>query len=158
MKNLFGKFGGLVLTTALAIAFLAPIGAQAQQSMGDSPGVFNLVAANTITNANSSSATFTNTGVGQGNAYLVLSGTNAFGTTPTLTCTLQSSTDNSTWTTLSPNVAVTTNYPTTGVGVLAMSLVGPIQNYAYLRTTNVISGTTASYNYSLSLVYPKQYK
>lgn len=154
IKNLL--LAGLMLAAMVAIM---PMTSSAQTTMGDSPGVFCLVSGNTITNtANTASATFTNSGGYFGNAYLVLAGTNIGGTTPTLTCTLQSSTDNSTWTTLSPNVAVTTNYATTGNGVIAIALVGPIQNYSYLRTTNVVSGSTASYSYSLGLLMPKQYR
>lgn len=142
----------------VALATIAFYPAAAQTTLGDSPGVFQLVSENTITNANTVSATFTNNGGYFGNAYLLICATNIAGTTPALTCTLQSSTDNSTWTTLSPNVAVTTNYPATGNGVIAVALVGPIQNYTYLRTTNVLGGTTPSYNYSLALVMPRQYR
>jgi hypothetical protein len=154
MKNLkIGLMAGLA-----ALAMVAWFPATAQTTLGDSPGVFCLVSSNTITNDNTASATFTNKGGYFGNAYLMIMATNSYGTSPTLTCTLQSSTDQTTWTTLSPNVAVTTNYPTTGNGAIAIGLVGPIQNYTYLRTTNVLGGTTPSYNYSLSLIMPRQYR
>jgi hypothetical protein len=114
--------------------------------------------AGTITNGNTTSATYTNNGVNLGNAYFLVAVTNTAGTTPADVITLQSSTDNSTWTTLSPSVTLSTNYPATGQGTVAMALIGPIQNYSYLRVTNSLSGTTPGYNGSISLIMPAKYR
>jgi hypothetical protein len=158
MQNRFKNIAAVVSMALLASVAMLPTTASAQQTLGDSPGVWQLVSGNDIT-ASGTSGTFTNNGAWLGNAYMVLSATNVAGTTPTLACTLQSSTDGSTWTTLSPVASVTTNYPATGRGTIAVALVGPVQNYAYLRTTNAIGGTASpEYIYSLSLILPAKYK
>lgn len=159
MKNHKSIFAAVPVVAALTLIMALPPQADAAPALGDSPGAFALVSGMTFTNGMSAvSTTFTNNGQYLGNAYLLLNVTNSAGTTPGLVCTLQSSTDNSTWTTLSPTVTVTTNVPASGQGVVVMALVGPIQNYAYLRTTNVLSGTTPSFSGSLSLLMPAKYR
>jgi hypothetical protein len=158
MINRFSKFAGVVLMALVTIATFLPATAPAQQTMGDSPGVWQLVSGNDIT-ASGVSGTFTNSGAYMGNAYLVLSATNVAGATPSLTCTLQYSTDASNWTNLTSVATVTTNYPATGRGVIAVAHVPAVHNYTYLRTTNAIAGTASpEYIYSLSLILPAKYK
>ena len=141
------------LTLTLALPFTAP----AQQSMGDSPAVYSLMASTSFA-ASQISTTWTNTGLNQGNAYLLLSVTNTAGTTPSLTCTVWTSPDNSTWTALPTSVSVTTNTPALGGGCIAIAQIGAIQNYAFLRTTNVLGGSASpAYGGSLSLIMPPKY-
>ena len=147
----------LILAAVMLTAVLVNFETVAQTTLGDSPGVFAFTAG-TITNGNTSSTTYTNNGANLGNAYLLVAVTNTAGTSPTLTSTLMSSTDNSTWTLLSQTASVTTNYAATGQGAIAITLVGPIQNYGYLRVTNTLTGTTPAYNGSVSLIMPAKYR
>jgi|ERR1035441_1825799 hypothetical protein len=158
MTNKFKRFFSGALLPAALITLALPWAASAQTTLGDSPGVWQLLSGNDVTNSGTSGI-FTNNGAWLGNAYMILSATNVAGSTPSLACTLQSSTDATTWTTLSPVATVTTNYPATGRGAVAVALIGPIQNYAYLRTTNALGGTASpEYIATLSLILPAKYR
>lgn len=152
MKTLLKNLGKTLAVASLVL--LACISVQAQ-GLGDAPAAYCLVTPNTlITNTSPTYSTFayTNSGLVQGKGYLVLCATNVGGTSPSLTCQLMSSPDAVTWT-AQPITAVV--YTNTAVAIASFEI---NQQNKYLQTTNLISGSTAQYYYSVSLLAGVKYK
>lgn len=155
---------------AILTALLFTIPAQAQRSVSDGVNVFTLMAPGTLTNGNNATATFTNVG-GFGRSMAVLIATNVTGA-GSLTATLRTSTDGSTWTantnytmTVSTNWAANTNSPywvsPTGApaGGCAAAVGIPMNDLpAYISFTNVLGATTNSFKFTVLLISPKQYR
>lgn len=149
---------GAVLAVGAAVG-MAVLESAAQNDLGTSPDCVDMVTAGTvITNTSTTSATLTNAGTYQGWAYLVVNATNITGTSPKLTVTLQDSSDYSTWTSQSVVASLSTNFGYNDFGATAVVPFWINGMNKYMRTTNAISGSTASYNYSVTIIAPKKYR
>jgi hypothetical protein len=138
--------------TLVAFALLTAVALEAK-AQNLASGVTNVLMTGPLTNnTGNQSITFTNTQYqGVGNLFLVSS--NIAGTNPRLGCILQGSWDNGT--TFTNLLIAMTNSETLSFSQTNFNIV---QLPPILRTTNIFSGTSPQFNYSVILQVPLRNK